>query len=52
MNPEDLWWKVCGECVVVETEYSPRHLISTVPLPAPGPALTLIGMVLMAPHMA
>ena len=43
MNSEDLWWKVSGECRVAETEYSPRHLISTVDSP-----LTFIGMVLMA----
>ena len=28
MNPDGLWWRVFGECGVVEIGYSPRHLIS------------------------
>lgn len=51
VNSEDLWWKVFGECGVVETEYNFRHLIDTVDpsLPSPPPSrLTLTGMVFMA----
>lgn len=40
VNSEDLWWKVFGECGVVETEYNFRHLIDTVdPSLRPPPPL-------------
>jgi len=26
---ESLWWRVFGDCGVIETGYNPRHLIST-----------------------